>query len=172
MKTYCDKPKPRGKFNDEFFKQLGKTDLIREVTLVVSKNSAETLPTLLETAIQNGCSTDHLNTLTSLSYQEEELRSLAEAGEGSFDGIRSTMTGALKSEDMCLKGSGWWTRYPDAMSPDGTPIEIKGPGDEWRPGQFNDYKKVRKDGKVIEVSCQTCNSDCTDGNMCPQDKAA
>jgi hypothetical protein len=49
----------------------------------------------------------------------------------------------------------------------GTPVEIKGPGDTPRPNQFEDYQKVSKTKKVIEISCESCGNDCSSGNKCP-----
>jgi hypothetical protein len=63
-------------------------------------------------------------------------------------------------------GKGGSLKFPDGMA-DGTPIEIKGPGDTYREGQVEDYKKVSTSGNLTEISCESCGNDCNEGNKCP-----
>lgn len=55
---------------------------------------------------------------------------------------------------------GTWNRFPDGLIPPKQLIEIKGPGDEFNPGQKEDYDRFSKPGSTIVVDCVKCDAPC------------
>lgn len=74
---------------------------------------------------------------------------VAVARTGTYDAFRTAM----------YQAANWGGRFVPAF-PDGwrngQVIEIKGPGDSWRPGQKEKYEKLSAPNPVIEVSCESC----------------
>jgi hypothetical protein len=60
------------------------------------------------------------------------------------------------------------TRWADGIfRSTGRALEIKGPTDRLRPGQFEDLKKMGNGKDPAVVSCQTCKLNCSNSNPCP-----
>jgi hypothetical protein len=112
-----------------------------------------------------------LERLEGAIQDDNVFRSMIGRGEMGYDGYRAAMNKSIIDKHGLL---GCKLRYPDGMV-NGYPVEPKGPGDDWDKkvspwsgrDQKGDYQAIRKDGAVIEVSCESCGHACSDGNKCP-----
>jgi hypothetical protein len=62
---------------------------------------------------------------------------------------------------------------PDALQPNGRPIEIKRPNErQSHNNQFKNYKKASPDGKLDKLDCKSCATQpCPKSGDCPAPKA-
>lgn len=78
------------------------------------------------------------------------------------------MTG--NNQVRALGGGEYRLRYPDGVLPDGQLMEIKGPGDKWRPGQAESYNQASQlscGRDVASIDCGSCpGANCTPGKRC------
>jgi hypothetical protein len=64
-------------------------------------------------------------------------------------------------------GSQVYTRWADGVfAGDGRCLEIKGPTDDFRPGQKRDQKKMGKGKAPAVVSCAKCKAGCSKSKPC------
>lgn len=178
-----------GSFNDYMFRELksgtppvpgGKAlaeQIEREVPMLADQQTMKTLADRAKNALDRAKNVPtKANKSRAQQYSDvlDEVTDLTDkfkSGSLSDNSYRRLVNGQMK-------GLGHYQmRYPDGMF-QGHPVEIKGPKDEWgkkvsprsKADQKGDYQKVRKDGKVIEVSCKSCGGDCEEGNQCPKKK--
>lgn len=72
---------------------------------------------------------------------------------GAFDRARKRMRDAFDA----LKGQGYHVFFPDGMKPDGTALEVKGPGDRLGKNQAKKYAKTSPSGKCVVISAKSCD---------------
>jgi hypothetical protein len=184
VKAFCDdEGKRNGRFNDYYDRALKGThppeglmlseQMKRETAHFAHRDSPTlSLRDLYHKAKKEGADADLLERLRGAIRDDSKFRSFM--GDGrmkSWDGFRNAMNKSIIGEHGLL---GCKLRYPDGMV-NGYPVELKGPGDEWDKNispwsgrdQKGDYQQIRPDGAVIEVSCESCNHPCKNGNKCP-----
>lgn len=172
VEAWCDPEREKGKgktFNDYYFDALkgqgdaGKAlvaDITREAPILVNARTARTLEAAGQLSGSAG------KAARGLAKSLDGLRAMAELGEKSWSAFRwESLIASWRAKG--LRGR---LRFPDGMMPDGTPIEIKGPGDTPRKNQFRDYKRASPNGEAMEISCESCGNDCASGNKCPPKK--
>jgi len=165
-------PNRSGRFNDMLYDHLHSThppegmdlarQMQREVAMLSDQNTTRTLRQMYRQAQREG-NQNRIQRYGQALRGDNVLRSRVGSGEISFNEYRRLSNNNLSQAGMGARQF----RYPDGML-NGYPVEFKSPVDRWGTNvsnksggdQMADYQKIRKDGQVIEVSCESCNHPC------------
>lgn len=183
---FCGPPPPpnrSGRFNDMLYNHLQNThppagaqlaqQMKREVAILADANTARTLRQMHKDAkkqLKNATNAaDQAQAAGRIARYNGALRGenvlRSQLGSGAID---HNQYRRLSNNNLMQNGLGARQfRYPDGMI-NKYPVEFKSPVDSWgsrvspKSGgdQQADYQKIRQDGKVIEVSCESCNHPC------------
>ncbi len=88
-------------------------------------------------------------TYTDFSGVTQKLKHKPISGKGMCSGLNSRIRGQF--------GSGHTGVHADGQLRDGTNVEIKGPGDKEKPGQFQKEKDCAPNGKVLVIDHEACD---------------
>lgn len=154
-------PKPslnRGSFNDRYFQglnQAGVTGIQREVPLGFSRGRGAFTPSELADRLGPG----PLSDLASTAGVGGSALSTAGAGLGMTSGGRAWDAARrnMRTEFQALSDAGCHPFFPDGLTPGGTALEVKGPGDRLGPGQAQKYAKTAPEKKCVVISAKSCD---------------
>ncbi|KYF49765.1 hypothetical protein BE04_24730 [Sorangium cellulosum] len=165
-------PNRDGRFNDMLYNHLESThppeglmlaeQMKREVATLADRNTTRTLREMYKQAKREG-NPSRIQRYGRALRGENVLRSRLGRGEITHNQYRRLSNNNLSQSGLGARQF----RYPDGML-NGYPVEFKSPNDKWGNKVSNksggdqkaDYQKIREDGQVIEVSCESCNHPC------------
>ncbi len=165
-------PNRNGRFNDMLYDHLHGThppegmmlaeQMKRETAMLSDRDMTRSLRQMYRDAKREG-NPDRIRRYGQALRGDNVLRGQLGSGAIDFNEYRR-----LSNNNLAQAGLGARQfRYPDGML-NGYPVEFKSPNDRWGTNVSNksggdqkaDYQKIRKDGQVIEVSCESCQHPC------------
>jgi hypothetical protein len=162
--------KKRGKFNDYFYRSLAARD--KSIAKNIRREKGDIFRRVKKSAQSKRPHGRHMGeagkavkggkrTQAGANYANNSFNKARRGGAG-YDGARGGANRAFRSKQPNKK---FYMRFQDGTTPDGKNVEIKGPGDSQRKGQYKDGVKASPKKKLIVVSCKACGVPCSSG--CP-----
>lgn len=84
--------------------------------------------------------------------------------------VPSSIANIAHPGTAAMTAAGYRLGYPDGMmnfNGRNRCIEIKGPRDQFRPGQKGTFNAASRPKKMMEISCTECKANCQNGNSAP-----
>jgi hypothetical protein len=161
-KKFCNGPKGR-RFNDYFFKELKDTkkygniakDITREAPILMSAGQ------VAAGGVTPAMSAEAIRLLKLVAGAAAPMTGATNLPYDAADAARGSMLGSFYGN--AGRESGCYMRFLDGKLPDGTVIEIKGPGDEFRGSQAKDLQTIDPNKSPVILSCESCKAKCTSG---------